>query len=349
MEAAGETPDVAIGSVELISLTDAIRAPSEEPRAEASDSSGSTSTQVKTTSLSAERRCTVLLEVPSDFDPGHPAVDGEPSSYYDPQPGITSGHTDQPNIVKQSSDLTLPTEFDFAFRLTMPNKPRIKDARALQAGSSTQTAVLPRRPPVPTTSQAKATARPKTLTRSRPDDVDADRAPKRSRSYQSNVASPARTLRYLYNPPRPQEVRPQKQSTNNSRPASSGFQSRLNQWREVEARQSTSSIHGSLSHSVQSRNIPEWQDVSLVYHALPVKDHSRSRKPMMSFGLDTEKRILERENWEQTTANMEKIEAEVRAQEEFKALKMEHERFIGMSREYVVKADPVPHYLKKSH
>ncbi|KAI9615071.1 hypothetical protein H4Q26_011610 [Puccinia striiformis f. sp. tritici PST-130] len=44
---------------------------------------------------------------------------------------------------------------------------------------------------------------------------------------------------------------------------------------------------------------------------------------------------------------MEKIEAEVRAQEEFKALKMEHERFIGMSREYVVKADPVPHYLKR--
>ncbi|KAI9615069.1 hypothetical protein H4Q26_011608 [Puccinia striiformis f. sp. tritici PST-130] len=75
-----------------------ILAPSEEPRAEASDSSGSTSTQVKTTSLSAERRCTVLLEVPSDFDPGHPAVDGEPSSYYDPQPGITSGHTDNPTL-----------------------------------------------------------------------------------------------------------------------------------------------------------------------------------------------------------------------------------------------------------
>ncbi|KNZ46281.1 hypothetical protein VP01_73g4 [Puccinia sorghi] len=144
------------------------------------------------------------------------------------------------------------------------------------------------------------------------------------------------------------EARSHLQASQNSRPASSGFQSCLNQWREVEARQSTNWLGGSLGRSVQSRKIPEWQDVSLVHHVLPVKDHSKPKKgTTISFGLATERRILEREHWEQTKANKEKIQAEIRAQEELKALELQREEFIRMRRECVVKANPIPDYLRK--
>ncbi|KAH9455825.1 hypothetical protein Pst134EB_012061 [Puccinia striiformis f. sp. tritici] len=518
--------------VNVAPLPDAIRASSEGWRVEATGAADPVSA-IKPRASSADRRCTVLLEAPSDFDPGHAVVDTELPTHRSAQPVLTSGHDDlrfvqpsEPSGGQSSSSatttnhetaglkgslnrkapiLTLPKEFDFAFRSTLPSKPRIKDARA-QTVSSTQTVAPSRRAPLPTTSQTKSSARPKSLTRSRPDDVDADRAPKRIRNNQSIVASPARKrvgptrpglnnrvrnvvgrlnnlaknapapvpsafvrnvrhkpsqnpqrvtggstkivgrtsqsaaapktsqpisehinrvapigsahqtalrnqlMREIrqkqgrsasnsdppasrsssenmggkhsqnrcladipetsqpaprkgiqrnvsgassskeQNPPRFPEVRRnQIQSVHNSRPASSGFQSCLNQWREVEARQSTSSLQGSLSNSVQARNLPEWQDVSLVHHVLPVKDHSKPRKPMISFGLATEKRILERENWEQTRAHKEKIEAEIKAQQDLKALEIQREQFIKMRKDCVVKANPVPAYLKKNH
>ncbi|EFP91610.2 uncharacterized protein PGTG_17664 [Puccinia graminis f. sp. tritici CRL 75-36-700-3] len=520
-------------SLNSASLPDAATVPS----IEAVEVSNSASTQVKSIGSSTDRRCTVLLEVPSDFDPCHPAANSEPLKSPDAQAVMTAGHSDIPNVqpagssnekpVKKNSSstattnhetadlkasghraqapiLTLPKEFDFAFRSTMPAKPRIKDARA-QTGNSAQTTLPSKRPPVPSTSQGKSSARTNPLTRSRPDEGDADRAPKRFRSNQSTLATPsrarigpnrvrnvvgrlnslakndppppssslARGLRpkppsnphritgstskavcatsqslaaeknpqtipnrnnaavpagsaqqsalrnqlmreirqkadiraskqgkgiphsippachpssenaegknkgnnYLadipeapsqpipkrvnqrnvsgassskaHNPPRLQEARAQKPISQNSRPAASGFQNCLNQWREVEARQSINSGTGSLSNSVQSRKLPEWQDVSLVHHVLPVKDHSKPKKPTMSFGLATERRILERENWEQTKANKEKIEAEIRAQEELKAQELQREEFIRMRRECVIKANPVPSYLKK--
>lgn len=70
---------------------------------------------------------------------------------------------------------------------------------------------------------------------------------------------------------------------------------------------------------------------------------------MISFGLATEKRILERENWEQTRAHKEKIEAEIKAQQDLKALEIQREQFIKMRKDCVVKANPVPAYLKKNH
>ncbi|OAV90706.1 hypothetical protein PTTG_08081 [Puccinia triticina 1-1 BBBD Race 1] len=208
-------------SVDATSLPHADEAPSIES-AEAFDAK---SAQAKTIGSSTERRCTVLLEVPSDSDTCHSVANPEPSTSSGTQPVTKSGHIEAPHVqssapsnkqpVKNNASsasttshetggrktsnhptqapiLTLPKEFDFAFRSTVPTKPRIKELRA-QNGNSTQTVAPSRRPPVSATSQAKPLTKSKTLTRSRPDDGDVDRAPKRLRGNQPTLASPSRT------------------------------------------------------------------------------------------------------------------------------------------------------------
>lgn len=118
----------------------------------------------------------------------------------------------------------------------------------------------------------------------------------------------------------------------------------MTQWREVEARQvQQSHLVGSSLRPKQT----EWQDVSLVHHVLPVRE-LKTKAMMPDFGLATQKRVREREAWEQAKRAKERYENELRLQEEMVTREQEREEWLQMRRERVVKANPVPDYLRRA-
>lgn len=123
--------------------------------------------------------------------------------------------------------------------------------------------------------------------------------------------------------------------------SSTGFQKCLNQWREVEARKLQT------GEAKAKKQIP-WNDVSLVHHELPIKDF-KERPNMPDFKLATQRRAKEREDWEQTKAVKERYEQQIKDQEEMRRLEREREEYIQMRKDRIVKANPVPDYLKRSN
>lgn len=112
-------------------------------------------------------------------------------------------------------------------------------------------------------------------------------------------------------------------------------------WRQVESRQATAKTLR------PNHNLPEWQDVSMVKHVLPLKQQERSNKQPIEFGLATERRVKERENWEQNKMAKERYEKEIREMENLKEREREREELVQLRRERIVKANPVPDYLKR--
>ncbi|EGG04424.1 uncharacterized protein MELLADRAFT_75174 [Melampsora larici-populina 98AG31] len=70
---------------------------------------------------------------------------------------------------------------------------------------------------------------------------------------------------------------------------------------------------------------------------------------MPDFKLATQRRAKEREDWEQTKAVKERYEQQIKDQEEMKRLEREREEYIQMRKDRIVKANPVPDYLKRSN